>query len=237
MIELLEIKNLFVNYGNLKILNDVSLCVEEGEIVSLIGANGAGKTTLCRAISGLSKVISGNILYHGEDITNHSPGSMVARKIIQVPEGRMLFTHMSVKENLLLGAYNRSSREIMKSNLEYVYELFPDLKLKEKEKAGSLSGGQQQMVAIARGLMSNPDILILDEPSIGLSPVMTQSVIEVIKKINENGTAILIAEQNIAQVLKIAHKAYVIEQGKIVMSGAAEDMLNNENVRKAYLGM
>lgn len=149
----------------------------------------------------------------------------------------MLFGTMTVKENLLMGAYKKNSRHLVKENLEYVYDLFPDLKEKSREKAAALSGGQQQMVAIARGLMANPDLLILDEPSIGLSPIMTQSVLDVIKKINNNGTSILIAEQNVVQVLKIAHRGYVLEQGRTVLSGSAKELLNNDNVRKAYLGM
>lgn len=234
---MLEIKDVNVNYGNLKILTDVNLDIQRGEIVSLIGANGAGKTTLCRAISRLVDIESGSITYRGERIDSLSPGNIVARRIIQVPEGRMLFSSMTVKENLLMGAYNKSSRHLVKQNLEYVYDLFPDLMEKSKEKAGSLSGGQQQMVAIARGLMANPDVLILDEPSIGLSPIMTQSVLDVIKKINQNGITILIAEQNVVQVLKIAHRGYVLEQGKTVMSGTAEELLHNDEVKKAYLGI
>ncbi len=234
---MLEIKNLYVNYGNLKILQDVNLEIGQGEIVSLIGANGAGKTTLCRTISALVKPEKGDILYHGESLTHLTPGGVVARRIIHVPEGRMLFGTMTVKENLLMGAYKKNSRHLVKENLEYVYDLFPDLKEKSREKAAALSGGQQQMVAIARGLMANPDLLILDEPSIGLSPIMTQSVLDVIKKINNNGTSILIAEQNVVQVLKIAHRGYVLEQGRTVLSGSAKELLNNDNVRKAYLGM
>lgn len=234
---MLEIKDVNVNYGNLKILRDVNLDIHRGEIVSLIGANGAGKTTLCRAISRLVDIESGSITYRGERVDSLSPGNIVARRIIQVPEGRMLFSSMTVKENLLMGAYNKSSKHLVKQNLEYVYDLFPDLMQKSKEKAGSLSGGQQQMVAIARGLMANPDVLILDEPSIGLSPIMTQSVLDVIKKINQNGITILIAEQNVVQVLKIAHRGYVLEQGRTVMSGTAEELLHNDEVKKAYLGI
>lgn len=234
---MLEIKNLYVSYGNLEILRDVSLKVNKGEIVSLIGANGAGKTTLCRALSGLTPVKSGEILYNGEHMEKKTPGGVVARKIIQVPEGRMLFTKMTVRENLLLGAFKNNSKHFIASSLEYVYNLFPDLKEKEKDQAGSLSGGQQQMVAIARGLMGNPDLLILDEPSIGLSPVMTQTVMQVINTINKDGVSVLIAEQNISQVLKMANRAYVMEQGSIVMDGDAEQMLGNEEVRRAYLGM
>lgn len=234
---MLEVNNLHVNYGNLKILQGVSICVNDGEIVSLIGANGAGKTTLCKAISRLVDSVSGEITYHGESLIDKTPGGVVARRIIQVPEGRKLFTEMTVKENLLLGAHSKTARDFKQSSLEYVYELFPDLKQKEKQAVGSLSGGQQQMVAIGRGLMANPDVLILDEPSIGLSPIMTQNVLKVIQQINKDGVAILIAEQNVNQVLNIADRAYVIEQGRIVISGNAKDMLNDENVKKAYLGM
>lgn len=234
---MLEVKNLHVNYGNLKILHGIDLVINQGEIISLIGANGAGKTTLCKAISRLVDSVSGEIYYHGESLTDKTPGGVVARRIIQVPEGRKLFTEMTVRENLLLGAHSKTARDFKMSSLEYVYELFPDLKEKEKQSAGSLSGGQQQMVAIGRGLMANPDVLILDEPSIGLSPIMTQNVLKVIEKINQNGVSILIAEQNVNEVLKIANRAYVIEQGRIVLSGDAKDMLNDENVKKAYLGI
>lgn len=234
---MLEVKNLCVNYGNLVILKNVNLDIEQGEIVSLIGANGAGKTTLCKAISRLVDPVSGEILYHGESLNDKTPGGVVARKIIQVPEGRKLFCDMTVKENLLLGAHSKTARDFKKSSLEYVYELFPDLVKKEKQPVGSLSGGQQQMVAIGRGLMANPDVLILDEPSIGLSPLMTQNVLSVIKKINQNGVSVLIAEQNVNEVLKIADRAFVLEQGEIVLSGKASDMLNNEEVKKAYLGI
>ena len=234
---MLEVKNLYVNYGNLKILQDVSIKIEQGEIISLIGANGAGKTTLCRAISGIIKIRKGEITLEGEHLENITPGGIVARKIIQVPEGRKLFSDMTVKENLLLGAHTKSAREFRNRSLEYVYELFPDLKQKANQSAGSLSGGQQQMVAIGRGLMANPNFLVLDEPSIGLSPIMTQNVLDVVKKINDDGVSILIAEQNINEVLKIADRAYVMEQGKIVLEGTAQSMLDNEEVKKAYLGI
>ncbi len=237
MIPMLEIKNLHAGYGNMKILSGVSLKINKGDIVSLIGANGAGKTTLCRCISGLIPIESGEILYSDENIEKLTPGGRVARKIIQVPEGRMLFEGMSVRDNLLCGAYKKSSKELTKRNLDYVYSLFPDLKEKDKEKAGNLSGGQQQMVAIARGLMADPELLILDEPSIGLSPILTKTMFGIIKKINETGVSILIAEQNTAQVLKIATKGYVLEQGQIVLSGEAKDLMNNDKVKKAYLGM
>lgn len=237
MTGMLEIKDLHAGYGNMKILSGVSMKIGKGEIVSLIGANGAGKTTLCRAISRLIPITDGEIVYMGENVERLTPGGVVARKIIQVPEGRMLFEGMSVRDNLLCGAYKKSSRELIKRKLEHVFSLFPDLKEKEKERAGNLSGGQQQMVAIARGLMADPELLILDEPSIGLSPLLTKTVFNIVKKINEMGVSILIAEQNTAQVLKIATRGYVLERGQIILEGAAKDLMNNETVKKAYLGM
>ncbi len=235
--KMLKIKDLYVNYKNLNILLGVSLEIEEGEIVSLIGSNGAGKTTLVKAISKLVEIKSGVIEFKGENITVLGADKTVAKGIVQVPEGRKLFGDMTVKENLEMGAYIKNARADKKKNLEFVYSLFPDLKEKEKQKMKTLSGGQQQMAAIGRALMSNPSFLILDEPSIGLSPLMTQNVLEAVKKINEKGVTVLIAEQNVNDVLKIASRAYVMEQGKIVLSGTSEEILNNEYLMKAYLGM
>ena len=234
--KMLKIKDLYVNYKTLNILQGVSLEINEGEIVSLIGSNGAGKTTLVKAISKLVDIKSGTVEFKGENVTALGTDGIVSRGIIQVPEGRKLFSDMTVKENLEMGAYIKNARADRKKNLEFVYSLFPDLKEKEKQKMKTLSGGQQQMAAIGRALMGNPSFLILDEPSIGLSPIMTQNVLEAVKKINEKGVTVLIAEQNVNEVLKIASRAYVMEQGKIVLSGTSQEILNNEYLMKAYLG-
>ncbi|MBE6544145.1 MAG: ABC transporter ATP-binding protein [Ruminococcaceae bacterium] len=234
---MLEVKNLYAGYGNMKIIHDISMKVNYGETVSLLGANGAGKTTLVAAISRLIKTNSGKIIFDGTDITDYSSDKATELGIIQVPEGRKLFSKMTVKENLEMGAYSKRARKDRKKNLEYVYSLFPELINMEKKPAGNLSGGQQQMVAIGRGLMANPKILILDEPSIGLSPIMTENVFEIINSIKKTGVSVLISEQNIEDVLSLADRAYVIQQGSVVLEGTAEEIKNDNNVRKAYLGM
>ena len=234
---MLNITDLHVRIGNLKIIQGVSLRAEDGEIVSLMGANGSGKTTLMRAVSGLGHITGGKVEFQGEDITGWSSEKIVEAGLIQVPEGRRLFPLMSVRENLEIGAHNRRAREKEKDSLEYVYFVFPDLKDISGQPAGDLSGGQQQMVAIGRGMMADPKMLILDEPSIGLSPIMTQKVFEAVKEIHRKGTAVLIAEQNIADVLEIADRAYVMEQGLIRLSGTAKEMLDSSRIRKMYLGM
>lgn len=234
---MLEVKNLYVGYGNMKVIHDISLNINAGETVTLLGANGAGKTTLVRAISRLNKITSGKILFDDEDITNCSCDIATELGIIQVPEGRKLFSKMSVKENLEMGAYSKRARKYKNKNLEYVYSLFPELITMEKKPAGNLSGGQQQMVAIGRGLMANPKILILDEPSIGLSPIMTENVFEIINTIKKTGVSVLISEQNVEDVLNLADRAYVIQQGTVVLEGDAHSIKNNDEVRKAYLGM
>lgn len=234
---MLEVKNLCAGYGNMKVIHDISISVNSGETVSLLGANGAGKTTLVCAISRLIKVNSGSIFFDGIDITGYTSDKATELGIIQVPEGRKLFSKMSVKENLEMGAYSKRARKDKNRNLEYVYSLFPELIDMEKKPAGNLSGGQQQMVAIGRGLMANPKILILDEPSIGLSPIMTDNVFRIIDTIKKTGVSVLISEQNIEDVLNLADRAYVIQQGTVVLEGNAEAIKNDDNVRKAYLGM
>ena len=229
---MLEVKNLNAGYGNMKVIHDISIKVDAGETVSLLGANGAGKTTLVGAISRLIKVNSGSIFFDEIDITNYSSDKATELGIIQVPEGRKLFSKMTVRE-----VWNKYIDLLKNKNLEYVYSLFPELVNMEKKPAGNLSGGQQQMVAIGRGLMSNPRILILDEPSIGLSPIMTENVFEIINTIKKTGVSVLISEQNIEDVLNLADRAYVIQQGTVVLEGSAEDIKNDDNVRKAYLGM
>ena len=234
---MLQVNDLHVRIGNLRIIQGVSLEVRDGEVVSLMGANGAGKTTLMRAFSGLGHIAEGKIGFNGEDITHWTSEKIVEAGLIQIPEGRQLFSLMSVKENLEIGAHTKRARAKMKENLEYVYSLFPELQKMSQQAAGNLSGGQQQMVAIGRGIMADPKMLILDEPSIGLSPIMTQKVLEAVMRVNKNGVAVLIAEQNIHDVLKIADRAYVLEQGVIRASGTAQEMFSNEEIKAMYLGM
>lgn len=234
---MLSIENLYVNYGNLQIIQGVSMDIADGEMISLVGSNGAGKTTLLKAISGLKGINDGKIVFNGEDISKLSAAQIVERGVIQVPEGRKLFTDMSVQENLELGSYLKGPKAKRKDTLEYVYSMLPDLKLKAKQPAGSLSGGQQQMVAIGRGLMSCPKVLIFDEPSIGLSPLLTDIMFEIIAKIKNDGVTILLVEQNVQNALKLADRGYVLEQGRIAMEGKASELLANEDLKKSYLGM
>lgn len=233
---MLEIKNLNVHYGVIHALKDVSLTVNKGEIVTLIGANGAGKTTTLRTISGLNKATSGEILLEGNSITNVSAPQRVAMNISQVPEGRRIFPAMSVLENLELGAYLRKDKAEIKKDIENMYELFPILRDRKKQTAGTLSGGEQQMLAMARALMSRPKILLLDEPSMGLAPLLVREIFNIIKNINSTGTTILLVEQNAKMALSIASRAYVIETGSIVMSGTGTELANSEEIKKAYLG-
>lgn len=234
---MLTITDLHVNIGNLKIIQGVSLEVRGGEVVSLMGANGAGKTTLMRAISGLGHIVSGKMEFEGQDITHATSQEIVEAGLIQIPEGRQLFSLMSVKENLEIGAHTKRAKAKMAENLDYVYTLFPELKEMSSQAAGNLSGGQQQMVAIGRGIMADPKLLILDEPSIGLSPIMTQKVLKAVIDIHVRGVSVLIAEQNIHDVLKIAHRAYVLEQGVIRASGTAQEMMANDEIKAMYLGL
>jgi branched-chain amino acid transport system ATP-binding protein len=234
---MLEINNLYVNIGNLSIIQDVSLSIGDGEIVALIGANGMGKTTLVRAISKLNGIKSGKMFFKGEDITDLTADKIVEKGIIQVPEGRKLFPQMSVIENIEMGAYAKRARAKEKENLEYVFSVFPELKPMLKQACGNLSGGQQQMVAIARSIMASPELLILDEPSIGLSPIATQKMFDAIELINKSGIGILITEQNVQQVLKMADTAYAMQQGKIALSGKASEIASNEELKKIYIGM
>lgn len=234
---MLEINNLYVNIGNLSIIQDVSLSIGDGEIVALIGANGMGKTTLVRAISKLNGIKSGKMFFKGEDITDLTADKIVEKGIIQVPEGRKLFPQMSVIENIEMGAYAKRARAKEKENLEYVFSVFPELKPMLRQACGNLSGGQQQMVAIARSIMASPELLILDEPSIGLSPIATQKMFDAIELINKSGIGILITEQNVQQVLKMADTAYAMQQGKIALSGKASEIASNEELKKIYIGM
>ena len=234
---MLKITDLKVRIGNLRIIRGVNLEVRDGEIISLMGANGAGKTTLMRAISGIGHITGGSMQFMGQDITHASSEKIVEAGLVQVPEGRQLFPLMTVLENLRMGAHTARARAVQSQNLEYVYSLFPELRQMSDMPAGNLSGGQQQMVAIGRGIMAAPKLLILDEPSIGLSPIMTQRVMEAIRKINQDGVAVLIAEQNIYDVLDIASRAYVLEQGAIRASGSAQEMLASDDIKAMYLGL
>lgn len=234
---MLEVLNLCAGYGNMKVVHNASLKVESGQTVSLLGANGVGKTTLVRCISRINKITSGTITFMGKDITNLPADKVAELGISQVPEGRHLFSKMTVRENLEMGGYVKRSRKNKMKNLEYVYSLFPQLEEMERKPSGNLSGGQQQMVAIGRALMSEPKLLLLDEPSIGLSPVMTQTVFEIIKKIKSDGVAVLISEQNAEEALSLADYAYVMQQGEVVLSGRAEDIKNDDKIRQAYLGI
>lgn len=233
---MLEIKNLNVHYGVIHALKNVSLNVNHGEIVTLLGANGAGKTTTLRTISGLNKATDGEISFKGKNITNIPANKRVEMKISQVPEGRRIFPAMTIVENLELGAYLRRDKSNIKNDMEYVYELFPILGQRKKQTAGTLSGGEQQMLAMGRALMSRPEILLLDEPSMGLAPLLVREIFDIIVNINKEGTTILLVEQNAKMALSIAHRAYVIETGSIVMSGTGEELSKSDEIKKAYLG-
>jgi branched-chain amino acid transport system ATP-binding protein len=234
---MLQLEKVAVNYGSFRALNGIDLHVDSGELVVLLGANGAGKSTIFRAISGLNKLAEGDVRLNGQSIANRRPSQIVAAGVVQCPEGRKLFPQMSVMKNLLLGAYvHRKDKQGVRKSLDEVLELFPILREKKDDAAGSLSGGQQQMVAIGRALMSRPKLLLLDEPSLGLAPLVVKQVFEVIKRINGGGTSVLLAEQNAYAALQIAGRAYVIESGKIVMSGDRETMLGDDRIRKAYIG-
>lgn len=235
---MLEVKRVSAAYGTALALKDVSLDVRKGEIVSLIGANGAGKTTTLRVISGLLRPLKGEVVFDGRSIVGMEPYQIASLGLIHVPEGRGLFPEMTVIENLEMGAFLRKDREGMRRDLEFVYSIFPVLKERRKQLAGTLSGGEQQMLAIAKGLMGAPKMLLLDEPSLGLSPIMVDRIFDAIVQINkERGITILIAEQNAYMALSFSHRAYVIENGSTVMEGSGEDLLRNDHVRRAYLGI
>ena len=233
---MLKVEGLNVFYGAIHALHDISFHVEGGEIVTLIGANGAGKTTTLHTISGLIRQKSGDITFKGKNLSSVQPHKLVAMGLSQVPEGRRVFSQMSVLENLEMGAYTRKNSAELKDDLEMVFSHFPRLKERVKQVAGTLSGGEQQMLAMGRALMSHPDLLMLDEPSMGLSPILVQEIFSIIQEINKAGTTILLVEQNAHMALSIADRAYVLETGNIVMEGAAKELLSNDDVRKAYLG-
>jgi len=233
---LLEVTNLVARYGRITALSDVSLTVDEGEVVTLIGANGAGKTTTLRAISGLVRPAAGTIRFAGRDITRLAPNEIVRAGIGHSPEGRRVFPRMTVRENLELGAYTRTVKDEIAADTERVLTIFPRLKERYGQKAGTMSGGEQQMLAIGRALMSRPRLLLLDEPSLGLSPKLVQTIFEVIRDISARGTTILLIEQNARQALAVASRGYVLEVGKIAHQGAAAELAASEVVRAAYLG-
>jgi len=232
---MLEIKDLDVHYGGIHALKGISLQVEDGEIVTLIGANGAGKSTTLRTISGLKKPTAGSVLVDGRDITKMSAPNRVALGLSQVPEGRRIFTRMTVLENLELGSYRRKSANRSK-DLQAVFERFPVLADRRKQLGGTLSGGEQQMLAMGRAMMAKPRILLLDEPSMGLAPLLVQEIFEIIAEINKDGTTILLVEQNANKALQVAKRAYVMETGRIVISGDAAELMKTEDIKKAYLG-
>ena len=233
---MLKVSDLHVHYGMVHALKGVGLEVNEGEIVALIGANGAGKTTLLHTISGLINLTDGEIMFLDDIISKKSTKEIVANGLIQVPEGRRIFAQMTVYENLLMGAYLRKDKDQIEKDLENVFERFPRLNERKKQLAGTLSGGEQQMVAMGRALMAKPKLLLLDEPSMGLSPLLVKEIFSIIKEINKQNTTILLVEQNAKMALSIASRAYVIESGKIVLSGTGAELSLSEEIKKAYLG-
>lgn len=233
---MLTLENVYVSYGAIQAIKDVSLTVNDGELVSLIGANGAGKTTILHTITGLTPAASGNIVYDGIDLRKYPPYKIVTKGLAHVPEGRHVFTGMTVAENLAMGAYFRNDKKEIARDLETVYESFPRLKERSKQLAGTLSGGEQQMLAMGRAIMSKPKLVVMDEPSMGLSPLLVKDVFNIIKKMHSLGITILLVEQNAKMALSIADRAYVLETGKIVMEGSASDLLGDPRVKKAYLG-
>lgn len=233
---MLQIKDLHVSYGGIKALRGIDIDVPDGKIVTLIGANGAGKSTLLRTISGLVKAESGSILFDGKELVGMPINKICSEGIALSPEGRRVFTDLSVQENLMVGAYLRKDKKEILKDLEWVYELFPILKQRSWQYAGTLSGGEQQMLAVGRALMSKPKLIMLDEPSLGLAPLVVQQIFDIITEINRKGVTILLIEQNANMALKTADIAYVIETGEIVLTGSGKDLLENEQVREAYLG-
>lgn len=233
---MLKVEKLNVHYGVIHALKDVSMEVKEGEIVSLIGANGAGKTTLLQTINGLLKKTSGEVVFLGKSMNKVSAKNIVKEGITQVPEGRHIFSGMSVYENLLMGAYLRKDKDGIKADLQDIYQRFPILEKRSSQDASTLSGGEQQMLAMGRALMARPKILLLDEPSMGLAPILVKEIFNIIKDINEKGTTVLLVEQNAKMALSIADRAYVMETGNIVMTGTGAELVNSPEIQKAYLG-
>jgi len=233
---MLDIKDLKVSYEKAKALEDISLNVQKGEVVSIVGANGAGKTTLMRTICGLKRLTSGEIWFQNRRIDRLSTHDIVKAGIILIPAGRMIISNMSVKDNLKIGAYLRNDQKLIKKDMETMFEYFPVLKEKQAQMGGELSGGQQQMLAVARALMANPTLLLMDEPSVGLAPIIVAEVGNIIRDINKRGISILLVEQNCRMALKLASRAYVLELGSVTLQGNASELMNNEIVKKSYLG-
>ena len=236
---MLSIEGLRTSYGNIRVLKGVSIQIPEGKVVSIIGANGAGKSTLLKNISGLVKAQEGRIIYKGKDITGMPAHRIVGLGISQVPEGRQLFAHLTVLDNIRLGAYHyfkRSNRDEINGSIEHVYQIFPILEKRSKQIAGTLSGGEQQMLAIARALMGRPELLLLDEPSMGIAPLIVREIFNVISKLNASGTTVLLVEQNAKAALKVANHCYVLERGEVVLEGLAAELLDNPKVKEVYLG-
>lgn len=236
MAKLLEIENLQVAYGGIKALQGISFYVEEGEVVTLIGANGAGKSSTLRAISGMVTAVTGRIIYKNEDITNLSSHQIARLGITHVPEGRGIFAKLSVEENLMVATYVRKDDEGIKSDLKRVFEMFPRLEERKKQAGGSLSGGEQQMLAIGRALMTGADTLLLDEPSMGLAPLIVKDIYKVLREINKLGKTILLVEQNAMMALRLANRAYILETGRIILTGKSEQLINDPDVKRAYMG-
>lgn len=235
---MLKVDNIDVSYGDVQVLFDVSLDIKAGELVAVIGANGAGKTTLLRTISGILTPQKGSIKFEDKVISTQPPNKTVAAGIIQVPEGRLLFPHMTVRENLKMGAYLTNNKETVNERLEMVNEMFPRLKEREKQLAGTLSGGEQQMLAVGRGLMAGPRLLMLDEPSLGLAPKLVQQIFDLVQQIKQDlGVTVLLVEQNVRHSCEISDRAFVLENGKVVLQGPGSKMLENDHVREAYLGL
>ncbi len=235
---MLKINNIETFYGNIQALKGISLEVSEGEIITLIGANGAGKTTTLMSVSGIVPPRTGEILFMDEPIHNKYPNHIVSMGISQVPEGRRIFPYLTVSENLDMGAFLRNDKENIKKDMEYIFELFPILAERRNQAGGTLSGGEQQMLAISRALMARPRLLLMDEPSLGLAPIVVRQIFDIIQKINkENKTTIFLVEQNANLALKVAHRGYVMENGRITLTDSAENLLANEDVKKAYLGI
>lgn len=235
MAPLLQVDNIEVYYGVIKALKGISFEVNKGEIVALIGANGAGKTTILHTVTGLLKPKTGKVIYNEKDITKTPAHKIVTMGMAHVPEGRRIFSQLSVLDNIKLGAFTRKDKDEIEQSLKYVYERFPRLEERKNQIAGTLSGGEQQMLAMGRALMSKPDFILMDEPSMGLSPLLVSEIFDIIKVINEGGTTVLLVEQNAKKALSIADRAYVLETGTIALSGNAQDLMNNESVKKAYL--
>lgn len=234
---MLEVKNVSAGYDLVQILWDVSFNIKEKEIVSIIGPNGAGKTTLVKTIMGLLPAKTGAIKFKGEQIQNIPPYEIVKKKISLIPEGRDIFPRMTVEENILLGAYTITDKQQVKDSQEQIYNIFPVLRKKEKALAQTLSGGEQQMLVIGRSLMSKPELLILDEPSLGLAPIIVAKVLDTLRQINEEGVAVLLVEQNIRDSLNVANRGYVLEEGKIILEGESRELLSNDHIKQVYLGL